>query len=85
MSSIRSTARMVRTSQSFCLPLTITGHAYSPDSRYLAVIERHNSKDFVGIYDTSAQYGLLRVCCMSALIDRLRIADYYPALCAFHD
>ncbi|ORX35455.1 hypothetical protein BD324DRAFT_582386 [Kockovaella imperatae] len=35
-------------------------HTYSPDSRHLAVLERHSGKDFVGIYDTQDSYALLR-------------------------
>lgn len=38
-----------------------SGHAYSPDSRYLAVAERHSGKEYIGIYDVGLEYQLLRV------------------------
>lgn len=37
------------------------GHTYSPDSRYLAVAERHAGKETVGVYDVGLGYQLLRV------------------------
>jgi len=39
----------------------IVGHTYSPDSRYLAVAERHHGKEHVGVYDVALGYQLLRV------------------------
>lgn len=39
----------------------VTGHTYSPNGRYLAVAERHSGKDHIGVYDTTAQYQLIRV------------------------
>ena len=38
-----------------------TSPTWSPDSRYLAVAERHSSKDYVGVYDATNNYSLLRV------------------------
>ncbi|CAD6578630.1 MAG: hypothetical protein TREMPRED_002234 [Tremellales sp. Tagirdzhanova-0007] len=35
-------------------------HTYSPDGRYLAVAERHDGKDFIGVYDAAARYALVR-------------------------
>ena len=37
------------------------GHSYSSDSRYLAIAEKHSSKDYIGVYDSQAGYSLLRV------------------------
>jgi len=39
----------------------MSGHAYSADSRYLAIVEKHSSKDYIGVYDSQAGYTLLRV------------------------
>lgn len=43
------------------LELNWPGHDFSPDGRYLAVAERHRSKDSVGIYDALDSYKLARV------------------------
>lgn len=37
------------------------GYTYSPDSRYLAVTERHLGKEYIGVYDILDGYNLLRV------------------------
>lgn len=36
-------------------------HQWSVDNRYLYVVERHNSKDSVAVYDSLSSYGLLAV------------------------
>ncbi|ORY23945.1 hypothetical protein BCR39DRAFT_548449 [Naematelia encephala] len=35
-------------------------HTFSPDGRYLAIVERHGGKDHVGVYDAQAGYRLVR-------------------------
>jgi hypothetical protein len=37
------------------------GHAFHPQGKFLAVLERHNSRDVVGIYSTAGEWSLLRV------------------------
>lgn len=37
------------------------GYTYSPDSRYLAVTEKHLGKEYIGVYDILDGYNLLRV------------------------
>lgn len=39
---------------------TADGYTYSPDSRYLAVTEKHLGKDYIGVYDILDGYNLLR-------------------------
>lgn len=41
------------------------GYAFSEDSRYFVLAERHKSRDTVGIYDAKDDYKLLRVCLSS--------------------
>ncbi|OWZ63020.1 hypothetical protein AYX15_04942 [Cryptococcus neoformans] len=36
------------------------GYTYSPDSRYLAVTEKHLGKEYIGVYDILDGYNLLR-------------------------
>lgn len=37
------------------------GHAYSPDRQYFALVERHNNREHLCVYDAGDRYNLVRV------------------------
>lgn len=37
------------------------GHAYSPDRQYFALVERHNNREQLCVYDAGDRYNLVRV------------------------
>ncbi|GAA5975667.1 hypothetical protein JCM11641_003562 [Rhodosporidiobolus odoratus] len=37
-----------------------SGHAFQPQGKFLAILERHNSRDVIGIYSTRGDWGLIR-------------------------
>ncbi|GAA6007324.1 hypothetical protein JCM10207_001588 [Rhodosporidiobolus poonsookiae] len=37
-----------------------SGHAFHPQRKFLAILERHNSRDVIGIYSTKGEWALVR-------------------------
>jgi hypothetical protein len=40
---------------------TGSGHAYSPDKQYFALVERHHNREHLCVYDAGDRYNLVRV------------------------
>jgi hypothetical protein len=48
-----------------------SGHSYSPDRQYFALVERHSNKEHLCVYDAGDRYNLVRVSVFSILVGRM--------------